>query len=380
MNDKITISVHIPKTGGTAFRQWLHDIYGDQLYQDYGDIPLANTLKGRLRRAKNHLSAYKFYLRRTLLKKRIKCVHGHFLAKKYDRVFNDTRFVTWFRDPVERVISHYYFWKAQADMKNPWYRKMQKHNWNLIDFAGEPRLRNMQSYFLQNKPFREFEFVGITEEFERSMRLYGAMFSIESNIPLPVSNRNPERKAELYEVPRETKDRIRELNQIDMLLYDEARQRFHELCNQFNISRESIERLGKPLYEGAFRAEISIEDLPAQMNSLALYSVKARVKNVSGIAWTYKKEGRYRINLSCHWLDSEGNTVIHDGIWTPLPTEVSPGQEVELEAEVRAPESPDRYILEFDLVQENVAWFGDKGSSTLRKLIAVLPRPSVLEY
>ena len=49
-----------------------------------------------------------------------------------------------------------------------------------------------------------------------------------------------------------------------------------------------------------------------------------------------------------------------------LERPVAPGQAVTLERfEVQAPSAPGRYFLVFDLVNENVAWFSDRGAPPL---------------
>ena len=40
-----------------------------------------------------------------------------------------------------------------------------------------------------------------------------------------------------------------------------------------------------------------------------------------------------------------------------------------------APEAPGDYILELDVVQEGVAWFGARGSKTLRASVGVTASP-----
>jgi hypothetical protein len=49
-----------------------------------------------------------------------------------------------------------------------------------------------------------------------------------------------------------------------------------------------------------------------------------------------------------------------------LPAPVPPGGEVELELHVTLPARAGRYVLELDMVQEHVAWFGERGSPTAR--------------
>src|SRR5262249_49372214 len=54
-----------------------------------------------------------------------------------------------------------------------------------------------------------------------------------------------------------------------------------------------------------------------------------------------------------------------------LVEDVMPSQELILPLTVTAPDEPGEYILELDMVQEHVAWFKDKGSSTCRLPVVV---------
>ena len=61
--------------------------------------------------------------------------------------------------------------------------------------------------------------------------------------------------------------------------------------------------------------------------------------------------------LSYHWFDSEGSIVQYDGIRTKLPCDMYPGDTMEFEIQIEILDSPGKYILEIDLVQEGVSWF-----------------------
>ncbi|MCA1607381.1 MAG: SAM-dependent methyltransferase, partial [Acidobacteria bacterium] len=54
-----------------------------------------------------------------------------------------------------------------------------------------------------------------------------------------------------------------------------------------------------------------------------------------------------------------------------LPRDLEPGETATLEFKVRAPETLGRYIVEFDMVAEHIAWFEDHGSGTLRHELVV---------
>jgi hypothetical protein len=97
-------------------------------------------------------------------------------------------------------------------------------------------------------------------------------------------------------------------------------------------------------------------------------TVRAEVENVGTASWGTD------IVASYHWLDDRGNAIVWDGIRTPLPRTVSPGDRSELGIDVRAPIPPGHYRLALDLVAEHRAWFGELSSEPLQAEIEVVPR------
>jgi hypothetical protein len=129
----------------------------------------------------------------------------------------------------------------------------------------------------------------------------------------------------------------------------------------------------KPLQEGAFKAKISIESPPTSVKANSFSKIKLRVRNLGNSAWPSKGQpgGRFAIYLSYHWLDQNGNLKVLDGYRNSLPMDLNPNQDVEVEATVIAPDEEGEYILEFDMLQELVAWFKDKGSETARAVLRI---------
>ena len=54
-----------------------------------------------------------------------------------------------------------------------------------------------------------------------------------------------------------------------------------------------------------------------------------------------------------------------------LLQDLLPGQEAEFSFTINAPKNAGQYIVEVDVLQENVSWFGLKGSKTLRLPVTV---------
>jgi GT2 family glycosyltransferase len=129
----------------------------------------------------------------------------------------------------------------------------------------------------------------------------------------------------------------------------------------------------QPLPQEAFNADIAIGKASPTLRAGSAVYVPARVGNVSPVSWPAHRlrDGSSAISLSYHWLHADGTEALHDGDRTGLPCEVNPGEEIPMTAEVKVPDRPGKYILVFDMLQERVAWFEEKGSKTVRLEITV---------
>jgi SAM-dependent methyltransferase len=92
--------------------------------------------------------------------------------------------------------------------------------------------------------------------------------------------------------------------------------------------------------------------------------IKVSVENASSLPWHY--EARRTILLGNHWLTAAGEMLRRDDGRIALPNDLAPAQRVDLALMINTPPEPGSYLLEFDLVQEGVAWFKQRGSTTLR--------------
>src|SRR5437762_9155277 len=97
------ISLHIPKTGGTSFRNILKSVYGDDQVVNF-EIETNGVIR------LNEIPFHKKYL------PDVKVIHGHFV---YETFFNSFKLpegykiITWVRDPVKRVISNFYYLESR---------------------------------------------------------------------------------------------------------------------------------------------------------------------------------------------------------------------------------------------------------------------------
>jgi hypothetical protein len=81
------------------------------------------------------------------------------------------------------------------------------------------------------------------------------------------------------------------------------------------------------------------------------------IRNLGGRRWPYGDFGPPHIVVSYRWTDAEGVVLVPDGLRTPMPGPVAPGQQIVVPVSL-VPPSAGRRHLEIDLVHEGVRWFG----------------------
>lgn len=169
------ISVHLPKTAGTSLAASLADHFGDGFRRDYDDKAISKPIA---RRCQEALTAALDIADRGL--HGVDCVHGHFLPLKY--LLLDTRcnltFVTWMREPVARLISHYHYWQASYDPATAasHHRQVIEQGWSLEQFCLSEQFRNIYTQYLWGFPLENFAFIGISEHYAEDLRQFSRRY------------------------------------------------------------------------------------------------------------------------------------------------------------------------------------------------------------
>ncbi len=121
-----------------------------------------------------------------------------------------------------------------------------------------------------------------------------------------------------------------------------------------------------------FRAEYEVGATPRVVDPSEPFVVAVHLKNTGVLEW--KRTGPGSVDLSYHWERSGGGSATladFEGMRTELPAEVPPGRGVDVLGSVKAPSAPGPYLLSWDLVQEGVCWFSERGSPAPRSPILV---------
>jgi len=128
-----------------------------------------------------------------------------------------------------------------------------------------------------------------------------------------------------------------------------------------------------PLPVDACRAEI---EAPAEIICApgARVRMPVRVRNVGHRPWPALGEGDggYSVRLGNRWRHRFGWMVRPDDARAALIEDVGPGDEVVLDLAFEAP-ARGVHIMELDMVQERVVWFGATGSRTARTRVRIDP-------
>ena len=222
------VSVHIPKTAGTSFRLALERTFGDRLLLDYDDRPLSTDPDQIARRLE---AARRVPADAAGLAARYDVVHGHFIADKYQDSDLEPRFAAFFREPGARLVSHFKQWRRQANPANPLGWKVHTGAIGMAEMAADPMIRGLYRHFLGTVPVDAFDFIGLTEAYERSLALFEAVFGIA--LPMLQENVTASEGGAASGSEQEAIDKT--LLAPDQDVYDQACHRFEALCVKYGV-------------------------------------------------------------------------------------------------------------------------------------------------
>jgi Sulfotransferase family len=241
-NSEAVIFLHLPKAAGSTLNRLIEWEY--PLFQMYSIDPVFFNWSWR------HL--------RRLSKERLKRTRmfkGHMLYGLHEILLQPATYITVVREPVDRVISSFYFMRTYK--LHPLYWKFKRENWSLEDFVRRSARENVQCKIIAGAEYakpctaeicerakenlaRYFSVVGLFEHFEESLALMKLRFGwkLARYSSFNVTRSRP-RKAD---IPQSTLDLIEEKNSLDISLYNCAANIFQTAINTHAAEVSQITR------------------------------------------------------------------------------------------------------------------------------------------
>lgn len=237
MSAETLFFVHIPKTAGTSFRFAVEAAVGpEQVIYDYGPGShkthrgIQENLyepQGLTEWGCNHplvMEADFQWVNQWIAGQEMRMFGGHCVVHKYKHLFPSEQTVTFMRDPVDRVVSFYHHHVRQLGYQG-----------SLREFAAEKRFANLQSFYTRSTPVSDFGFVGITERYQESIRLFNAVF----NVTLPILDMNQKPAQQHYVLDEDMNAWILKHNREDTERYAEAVQCFDDRLSHFGLQTKT---------------------------------------------------------------------------------------------------------------------------------------------
>jgi hypothetical protein len=270
-DDRALLFLHIPKAGGTTLHSIIERQFPPEMTFSIAGMTPSQSIK-------------EFISLPPARREKIRLLKGHMPYGLHQYLSVPSTYITMLRDPVDRIVSHYYFVRRSPGVNL--YDEVTSKNMSLADFVkrrASIRANNDQTRLISGveevnakvlrgreaneepgstdileiakKNLRDhFTVVGLSERFDESLLLLRRLLGWR-NIYYVKQNVTRGRPAK-QQVPKEAIRLIEEYNELDMSLYEYARQRFEETVREqgagFKTELRSFRRNNR-LYGTAWR-------------------------------------------------------------------------------------------------------------------------------
>jgi sulfotransferase famil protein len=241
VNREALIFLHIPKTAGTTFHRIIESQYRPTRIFTINGLFVDWSI-ARFKRLPESRRA------------RLEVLKGHMSFGLHEWLPQPSTYVTILRDPVDRVVSSFYY--VQANYLHPLRREVVGKKMTLDDFVrAYPWKANTQAKFIAGLGKRDpcppdtleracanlrghFRVAGLFERFEETLRLMSHLFGWK--LTTYSRHRRGRNRPPHLDLPAKTIDLIRETNAMEVALCQFAAGRLEQ---QFAEHREAIDAI-----------------------------------------------------------------------------------------------------------------------------------------
>ena len=249
---------HLPKCGGTTFNSILAQNYTTE---ETFSIKVINNIK---------LNTQDFIQLSSTEKEKIYLLKGHMEFGLHGNFASKVDYITFLRNPIERIISFYYYVKRKPNHSlfktNDFTQDITLHefvtkinredanNGQIRFISGlddtEDKMLERAIYNIDN----HFSHVGLLERFDESILLLQKMYNWKKPY-YEVSNKTQNRKS-VNSIKPETLQAIKELNNGDLILYNKMSKLFDELIEREGITKLKVQKFRREMKYHNFKKRL----------------------------------------------------------------------------------------------------------------------------
>jgi Galactose-3-O-sulfotransferase len=269
------IFLHLPKTAGTTLNRLIEWEY--RLSEMYSVDPVLFEWSAA-------------HLRKLPLARlsKTRMFKGHMLFGLHETLPQPSTYITVLRDPVERVLSAFYFMRSYR--LHPLYWKLRREKWTIDEFVQRSTRDNVQCKIIAGADYHApcteailekashhlsqyFSVVGLSERFEESLALMKLRFGwqLKSYSSFNVTRTRP-KKGDLSST---TLNLIMKKNRFDVALYQHAVTLFEAAVGK---QAGEVTRIAADLKSARIRAQGSFES--------AMFSLRAATRKAINRAYS----------------------------------------------------------------------------------------------
>lgn len=214
----------MPKCAGTSTIHLMNKFAGGQDIQWQPNVDFLRPVSAR-----NELIS--LYKTQPVLVSGNPIIVGHMFPIKYisqSNLSKGSRLVTILRDPIERLISHYNFFKENTFPGHYLWERFQLQGGSFKEFAFSPEMQNIYSSYVSGVDIELFTYIGVYEDLDVSVKTCLDLFDISypEGVVIPVKNKTNSKS--VIDIPSGLEQSLKAFHSDDYAIYNFALNKFHK--------------------------------------------------------------------------------------------------------------------------------------------------------